>query len=108
MPNAASFNTGGVLVHAPDGHRRREHDCIAQRTHEMARPTITELDHWSIELADHTHDANVDPRSLSFKHTVQLWTEWTARGLCSANDRQRLFALIAQRKGGHRPGRSEP
>jgi|GEM_PF-1845930 len=22
-----------------------------------------------------------DPRELSFKHTVQLWTEWTSRGL---------------------------
>jgi hypothetical protein len=52
--------------------------------------------------------ANVDPRSLSFKHTVQLWTEWTTRGLCTANDRQRLFAAIAQCKVGHRPGRIEP
>jgi hypothetical protein len=52
--------------------------------------------------------ANVDPRSLSFKHTLQLWTEWVARGLSSANDRQRLFALIAQSKVGHRPGRIEP
>lgn len=59
-------------------------------------------------MAQAACDANVDPRSLSFKHTVQLWTEWTARGLCSANDRQRLFALIAQRKVGHRPGRIEP
>lgn len=52
--------------------------------------------------------ANVDPRSLSFKHTVQLWTEWTTRGLCTANDGQRLFASIAQCKVGHRPGRIEP
>ena len=47
-------------------------------------------------------------RSLSFKHTVQLWTEWAARGLCSVDDRQRLFTLIAQCKVGHRPGRIEP
>ena len=53
-------------------------------------------------------NANVDPPSLSFKHTVQLWTEWVARGLCSANDRQRLFTLIAQCTVGHRPGRIEP
>ena len=59
-------------------------------------------------MAQAASNANVDPRSLSFKHTVQLWTEWTARGLCSASDRQRLFALIAQRKVGHRPGRIEP
>jgi hypothetical protein len=59
-------------------------------------------------MAQAACNANVDPRSLSFKHTVQLWTEWTARGLSSANDRQRLFALIAQCKVGHRPGRIEP
>jgi len=59
-------------------------------------------------MAQAACNVNVDPRSLSFKHTVQLWTEWTARGLCSASDRQRLFALIAQRKVGHRPGRIEP
>ena len=59
-------------------------------------------------MAQAASNANVDPRSLSFKHTVQLWTEWTARELCSASDRQRLFALIAQRKVGHRPGRIEP
>jgi hypothetical protein len=52
--------------------------------------------------------ANVDPRDLSFKHTVQLWTEWVARGLDATHDRQRLLALIAQRKVGHRPGRIEP
>ncbi|WP_343231018.1 transposase [Variovorax sp. WS11] len=52
--------------------------------------------------------AGVDPRGLSFKHTVQLWTEWTTRGLCAAKDNQRLFALIAQSKVGHRPGRIEP
>ena len=59
-------------------------------------------------MAQAACNANVDPRSLSFKHTVQLWTEWVARGLSSANDRQRLFALIAQCKVGHRPGRIEP
>ena len=59
-------------------------------------------------MAQAACNANVDPRSLSFKHTVQMWTEWLARGLCSANDRQRLFALIAQCKVGCRPGRIEP
>ena len=59
-------------------------------------------------MAQAACNANVDPRSLSFKHTVQMWTEWLARGLCSANDRQRLFTLIAQCKVGCRPGRIEP
>ncbi len=59
-------------------------------------------------MAQAASNANVDPRSLSFKHTVQLWAEWSARGLCTADDRQRLYALIAQSKVGHRPGRIEP
>lgn len=59
-------------------------------------------------MAQAACDANVDPRELSFKHTVQLWTEWMVRGLCSAADRQRLFVSIAQCKVGHRPGRIEP
>jgi hypothetical protein len=59
-------------------------------------------------MAQAARNANVDPRELSFKHTVQLWTEWTTRGLCTAHDRQRLFASIAQCNVGHRPGRIEP
>jgi hypothetical protein len=59
-------------------------------------------------MAQAACNADLDPRSLSFKHTVQLWTEWTARGLCSVDDRQRMFTSIAQCKVGHRPGRIEP
>jgi hypothetical protein len=59
-------------------------------------------------MAQAACNADMDPRSLSFKHTVQLWTEWTARGLCSVDDRLRLFASIDQCKVGHRPGRIEP
>ena len=50
----------------------------------------------------------IDPRELSFKHTVQLWTEWVSRGLSATKDGGRLFALIAQCKVGNRPGRIEP
>ena len=59
-------------------------------------------------MAQAACNAGVDPRNLSFKHTVQLWTEWVARGLSATNDNQRLFTLIAQCKVGHRPGRIEP
>lgn len=59
-------------------------------------------------MAQAACNAGVDPRSLSFKHTVQLWTEWVARGLSATKDSQRLFTLIAQCKVGHRPGRIEP
>lgn len=54
--------------------------------------------------------AAVHPRELSFKHTVQLWTEWSARWLGSAaiHHTADLFRLIAQIKVGNRPGRIEP
>jgi hypothetical protein len=59
-------------------------------------------------MAQAASNSGVDPRELSFKHTVQLWTEWTSRGLSATQDCQRLFTLIAQCKVGHRPGRIEP
>lgn len=54
--------------------------------------------------------AGVHPREISFKHTVQLWTEWTVRPW-TGNPMQHdaiLLRLIAQLKVGHRPGRIEP
>ena len=59
-------------------------------------------------MAQAASNAGVDPRGLSFKHTVQLWTEWVARGLSAHKDCGLLFALIAQCKVGNRPGRIEP
>ena len=50
------------------------------------------------------------PRELSFKHTVQIWTQWTLLNSGSGQDWQRdiLFKLIAQVRVGQRPGRLEP
>ena len=59
-------------------------------------------------MAQAASNADVDPRNLSFKHTVQLWTQWVACGLSAMHDSGRLFALIAQCQVGHRPGRIEP
>jgi len=59
-------------------------------------------------MAQAASNAGVDPRGLSFKHTVQLWTEWISRGLSTTKDRGRLFTLIAQCKVGKRPARIEP
>jgi hypothetical protein len=53
-------------------------------------------------------NSGVDPRELSFKHTVQLWTEWVSRGMSTTKDNGRLFILIAQCRVGNRPGRFEP
>jgi hypothetical protein len=57
------------------------------------------------QAASHTE---VDPRGLSFKHTVQLWTQWTVHANSSIANWATLLALIAQCKVGHRPGRIEP
>jgi len=59
-------------------------------------------------MAQAACNAGVDPRGLSFKHTVQLWTEWVSRGLSTTKDCGRLFTLIAQCRVGNRPGRIEP
>ena len=54
--------------------------------------------------------ADILPRQLSFKHTLQLWVVW--RHSCSEgyddNQLAALFVLIAQQRVGNRPGRIEP
>lgn len=59
------------------------------------------------QAAVHTH---VHPRSLSFKHTVQLWISWSAARLTQRlqGHRNTLFTLIAQLTVGNRPHRIEP
>ena len=59
-------------------------------------------------MAQAACNAGIDPRELSFKHTVQLWTEWGARGISATKDDGLLFTLIAQCRVGNRPGRLEP
>ena len=59
-------------------------------------------------MAQAALDADVHPRQLSFKHTVQLWTEWTAHRVDLGIDPHTLFRLIAQSIVGNRPGRIEP
>ena len=53
--------------------------------------------------------AEVLPRQLSFKHTLQIWIAWRQSGTRSDDDKlARLFILIAQQHVGKRPGRIEP
>lgn len=59
-------------------------------------------------MAQAALDADVQPRQLSFKHTVQLWVEWTAHRVNLSADPDTLFRLIAQPTVGNRPGRIEP
>jgi len=52
--------------------------------------------------------AELLPRQLSFKHTVQLWlawNQWLSGSKCHTNA---LFPLIAQNRVANRPGRIEP
>ncbi len=54
--------------------------------------------------------ADLLPRQLSFKHTLQLWFSWR-RGDPGNYDDEKLgclFILIAQQQVGKRPGRIEP
>ena len=59
-------------------------------------------------MAQAACNAGINPRELSFKHTVQLWTEWVSRGLSATKDCGRMFTLIAQCRVGNRPARIEP
>ena len=59
-------------------------------------------------MAQAACNVGADPRELSFKHTVQLWTEWVSRGLSVTKDCGLLFTLIAQCRVGKRPARIEP
>ena len=61
-------------------------------------------------MAQAALQAGVHPRQLSFKHTVQLWTEWLCHGLAgmAVAHAAVLFQAIAQQKVGNRPGRIEP
>lgn len=54
--------------------------------------------------------ADLLPRQLSFKHTVQIWIAWTQYTQLNdyENKLDSLFILIAQQRIGERPGRIEP
>ena len=54
--------------------------------------------------------ADVLPRALSFKHTLQLWLAWGGMSE-QADDEEsitQLLALVAEKSVGNRPGRIEP
>lgn len=61
-------------------------------------------------MAQAAMESGIKPRTLSFKHTLQIWTQWTLILSGTANDWQRdtLFQLIVQVRVGKRPDRVEP
>lgn len=53
--------------------------------------------------------ADVLPRQLSFKHSLQLWAAWSQQGLPMNHAQiERLLSLITQHLVGDRSGRTEP
>ena len=54
--------------------------------------------------------ADLLPRQLSFKHTLQLWIAWrqSTSGSYDGGKLNVLFILIAQQRVGKRPRRIEP
>jgi hypothetical protein len=54
--------------------------------------------------------ADVLPRSLSFKHSLQLWLAWSGASMRAddGNNIIQLLALVAEQSVGNRPGRIEP
>jgi hypothetical protein len=61
-------------------------------------------------MAEAAHQADIGPRQLSFKHTLQIWVGWSQMQFLSQakEDTQTLFTLIAKIRVGERPGRVEP
>ena len=61
-------------------------------------------------MAQAAIESGLQHRQLSFKHTVQIWTQWTLLNVGRSHDWQRdiLFKLIAQIRVGERSGRLEP
>ena len=61
-------------------------------------------------MAEAALQADVLPRQLSFKHTLQIWVAWSQRQFLSAADEDTatLLVLIAQIRVADRPGRIEP
>jgi len=54
--------------------------------------------------------ADILPREISFKHTLQVWFAWNHYSWGAAGDKQTslLFVLIAEQRVGNRLGRVEP
>jgi hypothetical protein len=82
-------------------------------------PAMNEKELWVYLLAynlirllmtESAKQADVLPRLLSFKHSLQLWLAWHHAGPSDFNGTHRclLYALIAQQSVGNRPGRIEP
>jgi hypothetical protein len=82
-------------------------------------PAMNEKELWTYLLAynlirllmtDSARQADVLPRLLSFKHSLQLWLAWSHAGPPDFEEASvhLLYDLIVQQRVGNRPGRIEP
>jgi hypothetical protein len=82
-------------------------------------PAMNEKELWTYLLAynlirllmtESARQADVLPRLLSFKHSLQLWLAWSHAGPPDFEEPSvhLLYGLIAQQRVGNRPGRIEP
>ncbi len=82
-------------------------------------PVMNEKELWTYLLAynlirllmtESARQADVLPRLLSFKHSLQLWLAWSHAGPPDFEEAsvRLLYSLIAQQRVGNRPGRIEP
>jgi len=88
-------------------------ECLSCKT-----PTMAQKEIWvyllaynliRLMMAQAATLAECSPRTLSFKHTLQLWIVWDHHGGADRDTTLRgLFVLIAEQRVGNRPGRIEP
>lgn len=126
-----------TTLHDPHGqiHKRELSDLYARRWHveldlrnikttmgmdvlRCKTPSMVDKELWigllaynliRLMMAQAAAVSGLHPRQLSFKHAVQMWTQWLSHGARRSQfPPGELFRLIAQRRVGHRPGRIEP
>ncbi len=87
-------------------------DILSCKTPEMIRKEI-----WVYLLAynlirlmmnQSAHLADIPPRTISFKHCMQLWLSAIPHAELTPEKLDQLFLLMAQQRVGKRPGRIEP
>lgn len=80
-------------------------------------PEMNEKEMWIYLLAYHLIRwlmcqsallADLLPRQISFKHTLQLWLAWKQQEADSLDNQRLLFIRVAQQQVGKRSGRIEP
>ena len=89
--NARPMGSTGAAF-APSPGRPDVLDCQTPHTNEkQLRVHLLADNVVRLLMAQAASNADMDPHGLSFKHTVQLWTQWIARGLSATKDCGRSF-----------------